>query len=197
MSVADSTATSNRNARKNANKKLRKAKLKAAGGEGVPLDTRSPAVPAAPSSNRSCYHDQDDAASTSSWTLANAVPTSSSRATSVTSSAASSWDIISNADVMSDASARNRRKAAKTSVSSAVTEAAKAVTASAAALGSLSKPQGGDAYKFAADNNSEYTEYFAMVFTAIAFIAAFINLWRKRHYASFQACVDLADTMYI
>ena len=63
--------------------------------------------------------------------------------------------------------------------SSAVAEAAKAVTASATALAA---PQGGDAYKLAADNNSDFTEYFAMLFTALAFTAAFFYLWRKRHY---------------
>ena len=67
MSIAESTANSFKNTRKNANKKLRKAKLKAAGGDGVPTDARSPAAHAASSSGRSCYHNDDDAASSNPW----------------------------------------------------------------------------------------------------------------------------------
>ena len=117
MSQAGSTASTSKNTRRNAGKKLRKQKAKAAAarGDGVPADAGSPAAPTASSSRPpSCYHDSDDAVSTRSWTLTPAVPTqsSSSRATSTAPSAASSWDIISNADAGSDASARKRRKAA-------------------------------------------------------------------------------------
>ena len=196
MSIADSSATSNKNTRKNANKKLRKAKLKAAGGDGVPTDARSPAAHAASSSGRSCYHNDDDAASICSWQKVDAV-SSSARSESVASSQDATWDVISNADMLSDASARKRRKAGRASVSSAVAEAAQAVTASATALSALSKPQSGDAHKSAADNNSDFPGNFAMIFTVIALTAAFLYIWRKRYNASFQACADVADTMYI
>ena len=36
-----------------------------------------------------------------------------------------------------------------------------------------------------------------MLFTALAVTAACLYIWRKRYNASFQACADLADTMYI
>ena len=82
--------------------------------------------------------------------------------------------------MLSDASARKRRKAGRASVSSAVAEAAQAVTASATALSALSKPQSGDAHKFAADNNnSDFPGNFAMIFTVIALTAALLYIWRK------------------
>ena len=100
--------------------------------------------------------------------------------------------------MLSDASARKRRKAGRASVSSAVAEAAQAVTASATALSALSKPQSGDAHKFAADNNnSDFSGNFAMIFTVIALTAALLYVWRKWYNASFQASADMADTIYI